>query len=102
MSVFYAVKNDVDVVITTKEVKSNVIQVLEDGTVQSFDDLADHLAIADFTVCEPGDKYDSENDVYLKAGVDAQGARRWYDESTGVLMQNTYNEDGNVSGSEAV
>ena len=102
MSIFFAVVNDQNVVVTTKEVSSDVMNVDEDGNDVLFSAMADHIEITDFTVCEPSDKYDVDNDAWLIAGVDSQGGRRWYAEDTGVHMQNTYDGTGAISGAEEV
>ena len=39
---------------------------------------------------------------FENAGTDSNGMLRWFDESTGVLMQNTYDADGIITGSEEV
>ena len=41
-------------------------------------------------------------DSFENAGTDGNGRPRWFDESTGVLMQNTYEENGAITGSEEV
>ena len=102
MSVFFAVVNDQNVVITTKEVASDVMNVDSDGNNILFSAMADHIAITDFTVCEPSDKYDADNDTWLIAGVDSQGGRRWYAEDTGLHMQNVYDGTGTITGAEEV
>ena len=102
MSVFFAVVNDQNVVVTTKEVASDVMNVDSDGNNVLFSEMTDHVAITDFTVCEPSDKYDADNDTWLLAGVDSQGGRRWYAEDTGVHMQNTYDGTSAISGAEEV
>lgn len=101
MSVFYAVISEAKVVHTTKEVNSNVIKVEDDGTEVLFSDLSDHISITGFGECEPGDKQDTDGS-WLKPGQDAQGNDRWYDQSTGNLMQFTYTEGGQIDGEEQV
>lgn len=101
MSVFYAVVSAANVVHTTKEVKSNVIKKNDDGTEELFSDLTDHVAIDNFGVCEPGDKKNDDG-TYTKPGEDAQGNKRWFDQTTGNLMQFTYTEGGQINGEEEV
>jgi hypothetical protein len=102
MSVFFAVVNEQNVVVTTKEVASDVMNVDSDGNNILFSAMTDHIAITDFTICEPSDKYDVDNEVWLKAGLDSQGGRRWYAEDTGLLMQNVYDGTGAATGAEEV
>lgn len=100
MSKFYAVVSTGNVVHTTKEVKSNVIKVV-DGVEQLFDDLSDHIEIENFDVCQPGDKK-NEDGSYTSPGVDAVGNSRWFDMETGLLMEHVYNEGGNIIDSQEV
>jgi hypothetical protein len=101
MSVFFAVVTDTNIVHTTKEVKSDVIKTNEDGSEDKFSDLADHVSIANFGVCQPGDKKEADGS-YTNPGEDALGNKRWFDKTTGNLMQSTYNESGQVTGEEEV
>ena len=65
------------------------------------------LRIAD-KCCKPLHDPSAETDPiktsasFTEAGVDANGKPRWFDETTGDLMQYTYDEEGDITGSEVV
>ena len=40
--------------------------------------------------------------VSASAGLDAKGNKRWFVQETGVLMENTYNTDNQITGSQEV
>jgi len=102
MSVFFATISEGNVVNSTKQVNSNVIQVV-DGVEQLFTDLSDHISISGLDACQVGDLYNAEDGSFTSPGTDAQGQSRWYDMNSGVLMENTYDADsGVVNGSQAV
>jgi hypothetical protein len=41
-------------------------------------------------------------DSFTSAGLDAKGNKRWFVQETGVLMENTYNTDNQITGSQEV
>jgi len=91
---FYAVKDEHDVCYAVKQVTSNLIQVV-DGVEQLFSDLPDHVELEVFDEDTIGKKL--INGVWTDAGQDAQGNDLWWFE--GVLYGNTYDEEGNITGS---
>jgi|TARA_R100000081_G_scaffold91503_2_gene69676 hypothetical protein len=101
MSVYFAVKNSVNVITGVKQVNSNVINVNEDGTENLFTDLSDHVSIDGFDQEKIGNKYNADG-TFTAPGTDAQGNDQWFSFETGNLMQNTYNAEGEITGEEEV
>jgi len=90
-----------NVVVEVKEVKSNVIDVV-DGVEQLFTDLDNHYELDSYDAEVLGQKYDPSTNSFTAPGIDLEGNPRWFDANTGVLWQNTYEEDGRTSFPEEV
>lgn len=90
-----------NVVVEIKEVKSNVIEVV-DGVEQLFTDKDNHYLLESYDAEVLGHKYDPSTGTFTAPGIDLEGNPRWFDATTGVLWQNTYEEDGRTSFPEEV
>jgi hypothetical protein len=90
-----------NIVVEVKEVNSNVINIV-DGVEQLFTDLDNHYEIDNYDDNILGNKYDPSTQTYTAPGVDLEGNPRWFDVTTGVLWQHTYEEDGRTSMPEEV
>lgn len=90
-----------NVVVEIKEVKSNVIEVV-DGVEQLFTDKDNHYLLESYDAEVLGHKYDPSTGTFTAPGIDLEGNPRWFDTTTGVLWQNTYEEDGRTSFPEEV
>ena len=92
-----------NIVVGYKTVKTNVINIEEDGTENLFSDLSNHIEAAEnISVEVVGNKYDPDDGTYTEPGVDSEGNPRWFNVGDGTLWQNTYEEDGRVSIPEQV
>lgn len=100
MSAFFCTLTNGNVVTSVKQVKSNVIKVV-DGVEQLFSDLDDHMEIESLETCDVGNKWTGSE--FIQAGVDSQGQNRWFDPETGTHMENVYDsETGVITGSQEV
>jgi len=100
MSAFFCTLTEGNVVSSTKQVKSDVIKVV-DGVEQLFSDLDDHMVIDSLEACDVGNKWTGSE--FIEPGVDSQSQNRWFDFDTGTHMENVYDsETGVVTGSQEV
>jgi hypothetical protein len=90
---FFAVKDEHEVCFAVKQVTSDLIQVV-DGVEQLFSNLTDHVEIDEFDEDLIGKKL--IDGVWTSPGQDAQGNDYFWFE--GVLYGNTYDDDGNITG----
>jgi len=100
MSVHYIRLSEGNIVVGAKEVKSEVIETLADGTQRLFADLSDHHQVDNWTSVPLGSKYNTSDNTYIEPGVDSNGNPKWFDTETGALWQNTYDENNNIIGEE--